>query len=167
MRKVVIAGVAVLVLGVAAAAWAQPRNAWDGDGRRAERGKATEQVLADLVADGTITQAQSDAILAAFEAKRAEVAAAREELRAQLDSFWSDDVLTADEIAQLPFADRFTGTNGPLADALQDGQLTKEEVDEIRSQVKADHERRDIDRRHDRHERKGWRLSARLGGTAA
>ena len=42
-------------------------------------------------------------------------------------------MLTSDEISQLPLADRVTDAEGPYAEAMEDGQITKEEMDEIRS----------------------------------
>ncbi|MXZ68103.1 MAG: hypothetical protein F4Z17_03725 [Acidimicrobiia bacterium] len=56
-------------------------------------------------------------------------------MKGLLDSFWDDGVLTAEEIAQLPNAHRITGADGPLADALTDGQITKEEMEEIRDRI--------------------------------
>ena len=140
MRRMVVIGAAALVLGVAAAAWAQTgaeesadengesdKSAWD---RPASVGLAS--VLEDLVGDGTITRQQADAIITAVEEKRSAARATRQEVKALLASFWDDGVLTADEIAQLPNADRITAADGPLADALADGQVTREGVKEIR-----------------------------------
>lgn len=55
-------------------------------------------VLDPLVANGTITSAQEQAIVTAWVAKRDELKAERQQLR----KFLSDGVLTADELAQLP-----------------------------------------------------------------
>ena len=133
MRKVVIPIAAVLVLGVATAVMA--RGGDRGSSTRVPVGAASllEQVLGDLVEDGTITQAQSDAITTALEGKRSEALEAAKAALDQLKAFWEDDVLTSDEISQLPFADRFTDDDSPFAGALEDGEITKEELDEIRS----------------------------------
>ena len=102
-------------------------------------GQALDEVLSDLVSKGTITQDQSDAITAGLEAKRTEAQAARDEARqqaqetrAQLESFWADGVLTVDEIQQLPNADWILSPDSPFADALADGQITKDEMQALR-----------------------------------
>ena len=140
MRRMVLIGAAALVLGVAAVAWAGPGpeagtgEAGESAGEKSEhrRGMGLGSVLADLVEDGTITQEQADAIIAAVEEKRSAARAARQQMKALLDSFWEDGVLTSEEIAQLPNADRIADADGPFADALADGQITKEEMEEIK-----------------------------------
>ena len=143
MRRLFVIGAAALVLGVAAAAWAQT-DSEESAGENGEpevgarehpAGLGLGSILADLVEDGTITQEQADAIIAAVEEKRSAARAARQEMKTLLDSFWEDGVLTADELAQLPNADRITATDGPLADALADGQITKEEMEEARDRM--------------------------------
>lgn len=83
-------------------------------------------VLGDLVAAGTITQAQSDAIVGALETKRAEHRAQREATRAQMKAFLEDGVITADELAELPADHPLRGVDS----ILDDGQIT---LDELRS----------------------------------
>lgn len=92
------------------------------------------QTLADLVSNGTITQAQSDAITAALtaniDARRAEMEAQRQQMQAlwtQIQGFLSDGVITSDEIAQLPADNPFTTLSG----ILDDGQITLEELQSI------------------------------------
>ncbi|WP_420612958.1 hypothetical protein [Candidatus Spongiisocius sp.] len=143
MRRMFVIGAAALVLGLGAAAWAQTGSEESAGENGESTGKAWEHpvrvgldgVLADLVEDGTITQIQADAIIAAVEERRSAARAAREEFKALLDAFWDDGVLTADEIAQLPNADRITAADGPFSDALSDGQITKEEMEEINGRV--------------------------------
>ncbi len=85
-----------------------------------------DEVLGDLVGDGTITQDQADAISSAAEEKAGEV---RDEMKAQhelLRSLLEDGVLTKEEAAQLPddhflLSDRFD-------EAWQDGELTMDEI---------------------------------------
>lgn len=119
-----------LLLGGAAVANAQEQSTTTTTtvGWGHHRGEVAETVLAELVADGTITQAQADAIVAAFEAQRAEM----QENRTLLERFWEDDVLTSDEIAQLNEPNLFTATDSPFAQALADGELTRDEVEAIR-----------------------------------
>jgi len=104
--------------------------------RFGHRGEVLQSVLDDLVADGTLTQDQADAVIAALEEKRTEFQSLRDELRAGWDEAWADDVLTEDEVADLadglPFADRLTDPDGPLAEYWEDGQLTRDELAEAR-----------------------------------
>ena len=83
-------------------------------------------VLASLVTDGTITQAQSDKIVSTLEARRTEMKAEREAARAQMQTFLEDGIISADELAQLP-ADSPLRNLGSILD---DGQIT---LDELRS----------------------------------
>lgn len=94
-----------------------------------------EDVLSGLVDDGTITEDQSAAIVAAIEAKaeelRAEHEALREErqaLREQLQGFLEDGTISADELAQLPEDHPLRN----LDEFLEDGQLTADELRELR-----------------------------------
>lgn len=94
-----------------------------------------DEVLAELVTQGVITQEQSDAIVAALEARaeerRAEFEAEREQMQemwSQIRTFLEDGVITADEIAQLPADNPFSNLEG----ILEDGQVTLEELQSIR-----------------------------------
>lgn len=100
-----------------------------------EPGALLEEVLADLVAQNVITQAQSDAIVEALQTRvderRAEMQAQAEEMRAtweQIQGFLEDDVITQDEINQLP-------ADSPLRQAFdsiaQDGQITLEQLQQL------------------------------------
>ncbi|HEY7599830.1 MAG TPA: hypothetical protein VH741_07885 [Candidatus Limnocylindrales bacterium] len=128
-----------LLIGGAAVAAAAPTALQDAAGTvlsvPGRAGDLLAEVLADLVSQGTITQAQSDAITdeldTRVEAKRAEMQAERQAMRAQLEQlrgFLEDDVITADEIASLP--------DGELKAALQsiavDGQVTAEQLRGLR-----------------------------------
>jgi polyhydroxyalkanoate synthesis regulator phasin len=93
-----------------------------------------DQVLADLVTAGTITQAQSDAITqglqTAADEKQAELEAQRqqmEQMLTQIQGFLEDGVITSDEIAQLPADNPFSN----LQEILADGQITQEELQSI------------------------------------
>ena len=90
-----------------------------------------EEVLAELVSAGSITQDQSDAITAALttraEERRAEFEAQREAMQAmwtQIKGFLEDGVISADEIAELPADNPFTN----MSDILADGEVTLEEL---------------------------------------
>lgn len=93
-----------------------------------------DEVLAELVTAGTITQDQSDAIAEALttraEERRAEFEAERDAMRAmwmQIKGFLDDGVISADEIAQLPADNPFTN----LSEILADGQVTLEELQSV------------------------------------
>jgi hypothetical protein len=92
-------------------------------------------VLDGLVTDGTLTQEQADAVVAAFQEHRTTMRANREAVRAAMQEAWSDGVLTEDELSVLPNGgSRLTDPDGPLAEYWEDGQLTQEELDEARSE---------------------------------
>ncbi|HIE21828.1 MAG TPA: hypothetical protein EYP73_04445 [Acidimicrobiia bacterium] len=107
-------------------------------------------VLDDLVAEGTITVDQADAVLRAVEAKMEATKAERETLREMIKGFLEDGVMTEDEAAQLP-EDHFL-LSEKFDEAWADGELTIEEIRELMP-----HPRRDAFRR-------GARLGALLDG---
>ena len=97
-------------------------------------GQLLDDVLTDLVASGTITQAQADAINDALDQavadKQAEFEADRQQMEQtweQIQSFLEDGVITSDEIAQLPEGNPLSN----LEDILADGQITQEELDSV------------------------------------
>ncbi|HEU0235460.1 MAG TPA: hypothetical protein VFR14_03350 [Candidatus Limnocylindrales bacterium] len=97
-------------------------------GGPAGSGSILSDVLEELVTDGTINQAQSDAIENAVEERKTELQAEAEALREQLQGFLEDGTLSADELAQLP-------EDHPLRNLdayLEDGQLTQEELQQLR-----------------------------------
>jgi hypothetical protein len=97
-------------------------------------GEILYDVLTDLVANGTITQAQADAITNALDQavsdKRAELEAEAEQMRQtweQIQGFLEDGIITSDELVQLP-------ADNPISnfeDILADGQITQEELDSV------------------------------------
>lgn len=83
-----------------------------------------EDVLADLVTRGTITQTQSDAITGALDAKRTELRAERQAFRELWSTILEDGQITEGEIAQLP-------EDSPLRNIdtlLDDGVITQDEL---------------------------------------
>ena len=97
-------------------------------------GSLLQDVLADLVTQGVITQEQSDAITAALtprvDERRAEIEQQRAEmeaLRTQIQGFLEDGVISADEIAQLPADNPFSN----IESILEDGQVTLEELQSV------------------------------------
>ncbi len=87
-------------------------------------------VLSDLVSEGTIEQSDADAVLAAVEDKAAEIKAEREATRELTQELLEDDVITEDEATQLP--DDHPFFNEKFDEAWEDGELTTEEIREIR-----------------------------------
>jgi hypothetical protein len=148
MRKTImamLAAAAVLVIGGAIGAAAQTGDEPEGDTTVTEtdirpvRGHLLEGVLDEMVADGVITDDQAAEIADWLENKRTELAAQRDELRAAFEAAWADDVLTADEVAEFPFADRLTAEDGPFAEAWADGQLTRDEFDAVKAELGGRH----------------------------
>ena len=117
---------------------------------RPEKGAILDEVLGDLVAAGTIDQAQADAVKAALQAKHEELKENRPDrgdrrdrrahLRGQIDELLDDGVISADEIAELPDRHPFNNDDGPFAELLEDGQITQAEWDAFVAEKKAEHE---------------------------
>lgn len=132
MRKMLgFLAVAVLVIGGAAVALAQTEDAPEGENaveKVFRGGQMLADVLADLVTDGTINQGQADAIVAAVEEQHTLRMQEREAFRAQMEEFWADEVLTPEELAQLPEGHPFLSDE--FAEAAADG-LTKDEIREL------------------------------------
>ena len=95
-----------------------------GTTERPDRDGMLTEVLADLVADGTITAAQQTAITEALDAAwtaRREDAQARME---QLRTFLEDGVISQQEFDQLPEDSRLR----QLTTLMDDGQITSDEL---------------------------------------
>jgi len=120
--------------------------------RRPHRGAILEGVLSDLVGDGTLTQGQANAVKDALEAKRDELKekvgdrrdrrARRHDMRVQIKKWLEDDVISAEELSELPADLPILADDGPLADVLKDGKITQAEWDAFIEQRKADHQAR-------------------------
>lgn len=117
--------------------------------QRPDRGSVLEDVLSELVADGTITQAQADAVADALEAKREELKENRPDrpdrrkrgfMRRHVMRLLDDGVISADEISELPDGHPFKDADGPFADLIEDGQITQAEWDAFVAERKAEHE---------------------------
>ena len=94
-----------------------------------------QQVLADLVTQGVITQAQSDAITNALQTKVNDLRTQEEQRRAQMQQEWQqiqgflqDGVITQAEIDQLP-------ADSPLRQAFdsiaKNGQITTDQLQQL------------------------------------
>jgi hypothetical protein len=152
MKKIIasVAAAGVLVTGaftastlLSAPAGAQALDAVVDDPMGADetgpREEALDEVLAGLVADDVLSQGQADEVKARLVAKHEELAAERRErreerraVREQIRGFLEDDVITADELAQLPEDHPMRNEDGVFGDALADGQITREELRELR-----------------------------------
>lgn len=149
MKKIMVslAAAGVLVAGafVASSVTSAPADAQTVAETQAEvvavghREAALDEVLAELVTNGTIDQSQSDAVKEALESKREEMQAEREARREEREAdrelikgFLDDDVISSDELAQLGDDHPFNDPDGPFADAAADGEITKAELQELR-----------------------------------
>lgn len=138
MRKTVAALTAgALIAGGAMVATAQTDS---DDGAESDapvvqmnRGERISSFLDDMVAQGVIDQDQADTMLAELEARREARVAERQERREAFESAWEDDVLTVAELEELG-ADRILDEDGPFAEALEDGEITRDEFQEVRSE---------------------------------
>ena len=120
-------------------------------------GEILDEVLGDLVADGTLDQGDADAVKAALEARHEEVRAEMEAWRADnpgrfergfkrgfaMGGLLEDGVIDAAELAELPDDHPLNDPDGPAAEFLTDGQLTEDELKQLGEQL---HERRAGDR---------------------
>lgn len=95
-----------------------------GDATHPGRGVLAD-VLADLVSDGTLTQAQSDAITAALQDKVDERLAEMQARRTLIEGFVADGVITQDEISQLPADDPLRVAFDSIAN---DGQISLDQL---------------------------------------
>ncbi len=115
------------------------------------RGEVLDEVLSGLVADGVIDQGQADAVAAALRAKGEELREQREQWREEnpgrfergfrrgfrLGALLEDGVIDAAEIAALPDDHPLKDPNGPAAEYLDDGQLTADELSQLREDLHA------------------------------
>lgn len=134
-KVLIIAVAALMVGGGALVAVAQTED----DTAEPDRSPGIlEEVLDDLVDDGTLTDSQADAVQDALverreelrEERRQRVAELRERGR-QLREFLEDDVIDAEELEQLPEDGFLRDPDGPLGDALEDGEITREELSDL------------------------------------
>lgn len=134
MRKTVAALTAgALIAGGAMVATAQTdADTTDSDTPIVEmkRGERISSFFDDMVAEGVISDDQAETMLAELESRHAERVAERDERRAAFESAWEDDVLTVAELEELG-ADRILAEDSPFADALEDGELTRDEFEAI------------------------------------
>ena len=119
--------------------------------RRPHPGAIVDEVLDDLVEKGTLRQDQADAVKEGLEAKHEELKekfgdrrdrrAHRQEMREQIEAWLEDGVIAADELAELD-VELPIFEDGPLAEALKDGEITQAEWDAFVEERKANHEAR-------------------------
>lgn len=151
---VLVAGVATaaVVTGSSADAQEAPTDEQAPPAERPERGSVIKDVLDELVAEGDITRVQADTIIAALEEKREELKANRPDgfrghgfrrgfhrgarFGFNLAELLEDGVIDAAELAGLPDGHPLTNPDGPFAGALEDGQITAEELQEIRDRLR-------------------------------
>lgn len=162
MRKVLIAlGVSGLLiagafvastlsLGVASAQTGDTAVTEDGVGPREA---VLDEVVQSLVDDGTITEDEAVIIKDRFVAMHEELAAerdARREERKELHElvlgFLDDDVISASELAQLPDDHPLRNEDGVFSSALEDGQITRAELEQVRAEHRQDRRERRMDR---------------------
>lgn len=136
--------VATVVSGGAATAQEVERSAETAE-RPPRRGELLQSVLDDLVTQLTITDAQASAIIEAVEATVEEL---REEYpeagnrfrrsvrRGFIRGLLEDGVISAEELAELPDDNPLTDPEGPAAPYLGDGQITTEEWQQLKEDLR-------------------------------
>jgi hypothetical protein len=123
----VAAGFATSVVSAPGAALAQEET--DDGGREGPLPRVLgflEDVLDDLVSDGTLTQEQAEAVVEAANDRADEIRAEHDAQRELLADLLEDDVITEEEAEQLPddhplLSDRYD-------EAWQDGELARDEL---------------------------------------
>jgi hypothetical protein len=162
MKKIIasVAAAGVLVVGAFAASTISTSEASaqteetpvvTDEVRRPHPGAILDEVLADLVADGTLEPDEADAVKSAMSDKwdelkeefgdRKERRAHRRDMHDKIQLWLEDGVITADELAELD-VDLPRFEDGPLAEALEDGQITQAEWDAFIEERKDRHEAR-------------------------
>jgi len=122
-------GVVSRVQAVLPAAEASPdANSESGAVLMHDRNGLLTEVLADLVADGTITQAQADAITDGIAQKIEDKKAALDALRQKWQEIIADGVITQAEIDQLPADNPFRLAFDSIA---EDGQVTLDQLRQL------------------------------------
>ncbi len=162
IASVAAAGILVAGAFVASTATTSPAEAQTSEDNttqeapeRPEKGAILDEVLGELVEDGTIDQNQADAVKAALQAKFEEIRENRPDrgdrhdrrgrLMGQIEDLLEDGVISADEIAELPDRHPFKNADGPFAELLEDGQITQAEWDAFVAERKAAHAAEDGD----------------------
>lgn len=108
---------------------------------RPRRGAIVAEVWEELIADGVVTAEQAETIQAAFQEKMAEIRAEfgdrgpRHRFHFQLGQLLEDGVIDADELAELGEDHPLNDPDGPFADAAADGEITQEELEELRGSL--------------------------------
>jgi hypothetical protein len=145
MRKTVAALTAgALITGGAMVATAQTDDGETTDPKppvvEMERGARISSFFGEMVTQGVISQDQADTMLAELESRHEARVAEREERREAFESAFEDDVLTVAELEELG-ADRILDEDGPFAEALDDGQITRDEFEAIHAELGPRHHR--------------------------
>jgi hypothetical protein len=139
VAAVVVVGGALFAVTIATSGAVAQESAVDDDRPDVDRSGLLPDVLADLVADGTIDQPQAEAVEAALREAVAQHRplrrAARRGARAgyRIGRFLADDVIDADELSSLPDDHVLRDPDGPAADFIDDGRLTRDELRTIRT----------------------------------
>lgn len=116
-------------------------------------GDILDEVLSDLVTDGTLDQGEADAVKDALETKHEEVRARIDEWREDnpgrfergfkrgfaMGGVLEDGVIDASELAELPDDHPFRGPDGPAAKFLDDGELSEDELRQLGQQFRERH----------------------------
>lgn len=125
------AGFATSIISAPSMASAQEEAADDDAQGLLGRGLALlGEVLDELVTEETLTTEQAEAVVNAVQEKARERKAEMEAHREQMRGFLEDGVLTEEEFNQLP--DRNPFADERFDEAWEDGELTKEEIWELR-----------------------------------
>ena len=109
---------------------------------KADKKNLLEDVLSDLVEEGTLSQNQSDSVLSAVESKKLTIKAEREEMKNLINEMLEDGKITIVELDSVAIIDqeKIDRFKERFSEELEDGVISEEEFkDNIKSHHRKGH----------------------------
>ena len=109
---------------------------------KADKKNLLEDVLSDLVEEGTLSQNQSDSVLSAVESKKLTIKAEREEIKNLINEMLEDGKITIVELDSVAIIDqeKIDRFKERFSEELEDGVISEEEFkDNIKSHHRKGH----------------------------
>ena len=109
---------------------------------KADKKNLLEDVLSDLVEEGTLSQNQSDSVLSAVESKKLTIKAEREEIKNLINEMLEDGKITIVELDSVATIDqeKIDRFKEHFSEELEDGVISEEEFkDNIKSHYRKGH----------------------------
>ncbi len=108
---------------------------------KADKKNLLEDVLSDLVEEGTLSQNQSDSVLSAVESKKLTIKAEREEIKNLINEMLEDGKITIVELDSVATIDqeKIDRFKERFSEELEDGVISEEE---FKDNIKSHHRKR-------------------------